>query len=61
MKYWALVKDSKVTSIIVADQEFIDKLGVSNLGCDLIVDVTNEEHKPSPGFSYNGNYFNPPE
>lgn len=50
MGYFALVKSSVVTAVIVADQNFIDAASLEMLGADLVVDVT--ENRPGPGFSY---------
>jgi len=59
MGYFALIKDGVVCSVIVADQAFVDEVGVGTLGCDSAVDVSGAD-RPGPGYTYDGETFTPP-
>jgi hypothetical protein len=52
MGYFALIKDGIVTSVIVAEQDFIDETSLETLQADLTVDVSETEQRPGPGFTY---------
>jgi len=60
MGYFALIKDNVVTSVIVADQAFIDETPLENLSADLTVEVF--EDRPGPGHTYDPatQTFSPP-
>lgn len=61
MGYFALVKDGLVTSVIVADQAFIDSTPLENLQADTAIDVSEIEQRPSPGHTYDAETgFAPP-
>ena len=53
------MKDGVVASVIVADQAFVDAVGVGVLGCDSAVSV-EAEGRPGPGYTYDGETFSPP-
>ena len=61
MGYFALIKDNVVTSVIVADQAFIDATPLADLAADLTVEVF--EDRPGPGHTYDPGtgLFAPPE
>lgn len=52
MGYFALIKDNVVTSVIVAEQAFIDETSLETLQADLTVDVSEVEQRPGPGYLY---------
>lgn len=52
MGYFALIKDNAVTSVIVAEQSFIDETSLETLQADLTVDVSEAEQRPGPGYLY---------
>ena len=61
MGYFALVKDSKVTTVIVADQKFINAC-FRDLQADVAVDVTDA--RPAIGDVYDaesGTFSKPPQ
>lgn len=52
MGFYALIKDNRVTSVIVAEPEFIEQTPLSVLQADCVIDVSNVEFRPGPGFTY---------
>lgn len=63
MGYFALLKDNVVTAVIVADQRFINETSLEVLQADSVVDVSEMEQRPGPGFTYDPvtTVFLPPE
>jgi len=60
MGYFALVKNNKVLSVIVANREFIDATSATDLAADLTVEVF--ANRPEPGYVYDPDTgtFTPP-
>jgi hypothetical protein len=52
MGFYALIKDNRVTTVIVAEQDFIDETPLETLQADLTVAVSEAEQRPGPGYLY---------
>jgi len=50
--FYALIKDNRVISVIVAEPEFVEQTPLSILQADSVVDVSDVEYRPGPGFIY---------
>lgn len=53
MGYFALIVGGSVTSVIVAEPEFIVETSLETLQADAVVDVSDMEFRPGPGHTYN--------
>lgn len=52
MGYFALIKDNVVISVIVAEPSFIEETSLETLQSDAVVDVSDVEQRPGPGYAY---------
>lgn len=52
MGFYALIKDNRVLSVIVAEPEFVEQTPLSILQADSVVDVSDAEQRPGPGYLY---------
>lgn len=52
MGYFALIKGGIVTSVIVAEPEFIAETSLETLQTDAVVDVSDMASRPGPAYTY---------